>query len=142
MTNGWAKWGVRLEIDFCQGSFDAIAGSVNWRSRIQVFERQRYRIAHLSKRGAILRNNASIDSNPGTDDANGQDGKTIAAARFNQQFFEGTLGWNFDTVWRWDTANNRPTLRPSAGAAQPTAAASTTPMQDLLTRQVQANIWL
>ena len=35
MTNGWAKWGVRLEIDFCQGSFDAIAGSVNWRSRIQ-----------------------------------------------------------------------------------------------------------
>ena len=36
MTNGWAKWGIRLEIDFGQGSFNVIAGSVNWRSRIQV----------------------------------------------------------------------------------------------------------
>ena len=35
MTNGWAKWGIRLEIDFGQGSFNVIAGSVNWRSRIQ-----------------------------------------------------------------------------------------------------------
>ena len=24
MTNGWAKWGIRLEIDFGQGSFDVI----------------------------------------------------------------------------------------------------------------------
>ncbi len=91
---------------------------------------------------ATLQNNASIDTNPGDDDANGNDGKTVAAARFNQRFFEGSLGWDFDTVWQWDATNNRPTLRPSAGAAQPTAAASTTPMQDLLTRQVQANIWL
>ena len=37
MTNGWAKWGIRLEIDFGQGSFNVIAGSVNWRSRIQEF---------------------------------------------------------------------------------------------------------
>ena len=36
MTNGSAKWGIRLEIDFGQGSFNVIAGSVNWRSRIQV----------------------------------------------------------------------------------------------------------
>ena len=36
MTNGRAKWGIRLEIDFGQGSFNVIAGSVNWRSRIQV----------------------------------------------------------------------------------------------------------
>ena len=93
---------------------------------------------------ATLQNNASIDTNPGTDDANGEDGKTVAAARFNQRFFEGTLGWDFDTVWQWDATNNRPILRPNAGAgaAQPTAAASTTPMQDLLTRQVQTNIWL
>ena len=35
MNNGWAKWGVRLEIDFGQGSSIAIAGLVNWRSRIQ-----------------------------------------------------------------------------------------------------------
>lgn len=91
-----------------------------------------------------LQNNASIDTNPGTDDANGPDGKIVAAARFNQRFFEGTLGWDFDTVWRWDATNNRPTLRLNAGAcaAQPAATASSTPMQDLLTRQVQANIWL
>lgn len=37
MNNGWAKWGVRLEIDFRQGSSNEIAGSVNWRSRIQVY---------------------------------------------------------------------------------------------------------
>ena len=37
MTNGGAKWGIRLEIDFGQGSFNVIAGSVNWRSRIQVY---------------------------------------------------------------------------------------------------------
>ena len=39
MTNGWAKWGIRLEIDFGQGSFDVIAGSVNRRSRIQDVDR-------------------------------------------------------------------------------------------------------
>lgn len=94
---------------------------------------------------ATLQNNASIDTNPGDDDANGEDGKTVAAARFNQRFFEGSLGWDFDTVWQWDSANNRPTLRLSAGAvadaAQPTSASSSL-TQDLLTRQVQANIWL
>ena len=108
-----------------------------------LYGNQRTRITYPAN-SAILQNNISIDSNPGTDDANGEDGKTVAAARFNQRFFEGTLGWDFDTVWQWDATNNRPILRPSAGAgaAQPTAAASTTPMQDLLTRQVQANIWL
>lgn len=101
------------------------------------------RIVH-STSSATLKNNAPIDTNPGTDDANGEDGKTVAAARFNQRFFEGSLGWDFDTVWQWDSANNRPTLRLNAStdaAAQPTSASSS-PTQDLLTRQVQANIWL
>ena len=96
-----------------------------------------------------LQNNASIDTNPGQDDPNGQDGKTVAAARFNQRFFEGSLGWDFDTVWQWDAANNRPTLRFEANAFQATdpaanntTSANGTPLQDLLTRQVQANIWL
>ena len=35
MTNGRAKWDIRLEIDFGQGSFGGMTGLVNWRSRIQ-----------------------------------------------------------------------------------------------------------
>ena len=96
-----------------------------------------------------LSNNASIDTNPGLDDPNGQDGKTVAAVRFNQRFFEGNLGWDFDTVWQWDAANNRPALRfepepiqATDPAATNATAANGTPLQDLLTRQVQANIWL
>lgn len=98
---------------------------------------------------ATLQNNASIDTNPGQDDPNGVDGKTVAAVRFNQRYFEASLGWDFDTVWQWDAANNRPTLRFGANASQAadpaasnTTAANGTPLQDLLTRQVQANIWL
>lgn len=36
MTNEWANWGIRQEIDFRQGNSNDIARSVNWRSRIQV----------------------------------------------------------------------------------------------------------
>lgn len=102
-----------------------------------------YRIA-LPDSSTTLQNNASTDTNPGIDDANRSDGKTVAAARFNQRFFEGSLGWDFDTVWQWDSANNRPTLRLNAStdAAAAPPSASRSPTQDLLTRQVQANIWL
>lgn len=99
--------------------------------------------------GVTLENNASVDTNSGQDNPNGLDGKTIAAARFNQRYFEGSLGWDFDTVWQWDAANNRPTLRFGANASQAadpassnTTTANGTPLQDLLTRQVQTNIWL
>lgn len=107
--------------------------------------------SHQSKRiayqcsSATLLNNASIHTNPGLDDPDGQDGKTVAAVRLNQRFFEGSLGWDFDNVWQWDTANNRPVLRFGANsplAASNATAANGTPLQDLLTRQVQANIWL
>lgn len=91
---------------------------------------------------ATLQNNASIDTNTGEDDPNGSDGKTIATARFNQRFFEGNLGWDFDTVWQWDTANNRPALRFASQATANATAANGTSLEDLLTRQVQANIWL
>lgn len=103
------------------------------------------RIVRVS-RGGKLENNASIDTNPGNDEPNGPDGKTMAAARFNQRFFESSLGWDFGTVWQWDAANNRPALRFGAYAHPPASAvphaANGTPLQDLLTRQVQANIWL
>ena len=107
------------------------------------YDSQRKRIANVAS-SVTLQNNASIDTNPGTDDVNGLDGKTVAAARFNQRFFEGPLGWDFDTVWQWDSANNRPALRlnASTGAAAVPPSASSSPTQDLLTRQVQANIWL
>ena len=120
-------------------------GSLNLSLR---YHNQRVRITYGGS-SATLQNNASIDTNPGNDDSNGQDGKTVAAARFNQRFFEGNLGWDFDTVWQWDAANNRPALRFDADASQATdpvatntTAANGAPLQDLLTRQVQANIWL
>jgi MoxR-like ATPase len=111
---------------------------------------QSRRIAYEHSSATLL-NNASIDTNPGQDDPNGPDGKTVAAARFNQRFFEDSLGWDFNTVWQWDAANNRPTLRFAAHVPQASApgsattnatAANSTSLEDLLTRQVQANIWL
>ncbi len=96
---------------------------------------------------ATLENNAAIDSVAGTDDPNGLDGKTVAAARFNQRFFEGNLGWDFDNVWQWDNKNNRPAVRfgthsGSAVTGSAPATATDSALEDLLTRQVQANIWL
>lgn len=92
-----------------------------------------------------LENNASIDSNPGMDNINGKDGKTVAAALFKQRYFEHTLGWDFDTVWKWDDKEDRPELRSvGVGAAvqQAKPAAQQTSMTDLLTQQMRANIWL
>jgi MoxR-like ATPase len=108
------------------------------------------RVVCRSDGSSTLQNNASIDTNRGTDDPNGLDGKTVAAARFNQRFFEHSLGWDFDSVWQWDATHNHPTLRFGANVSQAsgqnaTNAATETsgvPLEDLLTRQVQANIWL
>ncbi|MEN9984636.1 MAG: hypothetical protein RI925_138 [Pseudomonadota bacterium] len=71
-------------------------------------------------------------------------GQAISPALFTQHYFEHTLGWDFDTVWQWDAANNQPALRPvsarTAGLTpEPAAAANTT---DLLTQQIRANLWL
>ena len=71
----------------------------------------------------------------------------IAAARFNQRYFEHTMGWDFETVWIWDDQNDRPALRQVGinatpmprGASAPAKAAQTV---DLLTQQVKANLWL
>jgi MoxR-like ATPase len=94
---------------------------------------------------STLENNASIDSNSGTDDINGKDGRTVAAALFKQRYFEHTLGWDFDTVWQWDDAKDRPALR-SIGMGATLQQAKPTDknknMVDLLTQQMRANIWL
>jgi MoxR-like ATPase len=103
------------------------------------------RIVREAINGATLENNASIDSNSGTDDRNGNDGKTVAQALFKQRYFEHTLGWDFDTVWYWEDANDRPALRSvSVGVTsqQAKSAKQSANMMDLLTQQMRANIWL
>ncbi|OYU12589.1 MAG: hypothetical protein CFE38_06190 [Comamonadaceae bacterium PBBC1] len=74
----------------------------------------------------------------------GIDGDSIASATFKQRYFEHTLGWDFDTVWEWDKKQNRPALRQvgvQAATAAPNKPADPNTV-DLLTQQVQANIWL
>lgn len=94
---------------------------------------------------STLENNASVDSNPGTDNINGTEGKTVAATLFKQRYFEHTLGWDFDTVWQWDDKEDRPALRSvdvGAASQQVKPAAQAANMTDLLTQQISANIWL
>ena len=102
-----------------------------------------------------LENNYSVDSNQfesGISDKNGSNGQSIAADLVTQRFFENTLGWDFENIWYWDDANNQPALRHAGVGARPAglqaavaslaAPADDTSMADLLTQQVQANIWL
>jgi MoxR-like ATPase len=103
------------------------------------------RIVYNTIKPYTLENNASIDSNKGTDAINGGDGKTVAAKLFKQRYFEHTLGWDFNTVWQWDEASDRPALRSVGLGATPHLAKSATQdanMTDLLTQQIRANIWL
>ncbi|MCX7255414.1 MAG: AAA family ATPase [Polaromonas sp.] len=103
------------------------------------------RIIKFPEESSTLENNASIDSNPGKDESNGKDGKTVAAALFKQRYFEYTLGWDFDTVWQWDNKEDRPALRSvgvGAASQHTKPAAQQANMVDLLTQQISANIWL
>lgn len=75
----------------------------------------------------------------GKDDAAGKDGKTLAAAMFNQRYHELTLGWDFENVWEWDDANNRPALR---NLLTTVSTPNTTGMEDLLLQQIRNNVWL
>jgi MoxR-like ATPase len=96
-------------------------------------------------KGGTLKNNASIDRNNGENNNNGVDGKTVAAALFNQHYFENTLDWDFDTVWQWDDKEDRPALRWVGLGSNSDSTKSTTQNAnsvDLLTQQISANIWL
>lgn len=95
-------------------------------------------------------NNFSVDTIKATRSPDSEEFKSIAAARLNQRFFEHTLEWDFETIWIWDTQNNRPALRQvgaddapasSVSTAGPSAATAGKTV-DLLTEQVKANIWL
>ena len=100
-----------------------------------------------------LENNYSVDSNQfesGISDKNGSNGQSIAADLVTQRFFENTLGWDFENIWYWDDANNQPALRHAGVGARPAGlqasvaplAAPDAGMADLLTQQVQSNLWL
>lgn len=128
----------------CSKSFirQCALGKIEMNSEVKIILKNRISNYDSPSR---LENNASIDSNPGMDNINGKDGKTVAAALFKQRYFEHTLGWDFDTVWKWDDKEDRPELRSvGVGAAvqQAKPAAQQTSMTDLLTQQMRANIWL
>lgn len=92
----------------------------------------------------VLEKNISIDSN-NQRHSDGQYGQSIAPALFTQHYFEHTLNWDFDTIWQWDAANNRPALRaigPGTTGLTPEPTKTAAHTTDLLTRQIRANLWL
>jgi MoxR-like ATPase len=103
------------------------------------------RITQNINRTSTLQHNIALDSIIiiGTSDAQGKDGKSVSAALFNQHYFEHTLGWDFDTVWQWNSTLNRPQLQSvGVGATVKPVAASQANTDDLLTQQIRTNIWL
>jgi hypothetical protein len=94
-----------------------------------------------------IKNNVAIDSIPMSGQTIDSNGESVAAARFNQRFFESSLGWDFDKIWMWDDQENRPALRQvgvveTSWATRNSTSSGQQPSVDLLTQQVKANIWL
>jgi len=106
------------------------------------------RIVQSHNQVCTLENNIALDCHKGTSDPNGKDGQSVSAALWTQHYFEHTLGWDFDTVWQWSTAQKQPELRAAGVDAfqqrQPAtvAPAAKEGMGDLLTEQLRANFWL
>jgi hypothetical protein len=95
---------------------------------------------------AQLEKNVAIDSVKSRGCINGE---PIAAERFTQRFFEHSLEWDFENVWVWDEQNKQPTLRHVGADATPVEGINNVQPEaakvrtvDLLTHQVQANLWL
>lgn len=111
------------------------------------------RICH-SYDNSSLQQNASIDTNnrdTGWSDVSWSnaathddlDGANISPALFTQDYFEHTLGWDFDTVWQWNSQRNEPELQPFKSITSPTQDAYTLDnTSSLLATQLKANIWL
>ena len=110
------------------------------------FASWRGRITNGIKNNSTLENNISIDSNSAEQNDKQKDGKSISAAVFNQRTFEHTLGWDFKSVWQWDTQKDHPVLRSVGAGAKTVSPTKPTATQadtiDLLTQQINANIWL
>ena len=95
----------------------------------------------------IMGGNVVIDSLPIAAGAIYCNGEPVAAVRFNQRFFENSLGWDFEKIWVWDNQDNRPALRQVGVGATSWATRNSTSSRpqstvDLLTEQVKANMWL
>lgn len=119
------------------GDFKLTGSTAYWKSRI----------VYAKDSSFTIEKNVVIDSIRST--TSSYDGESIAAARFNQRYFEHTLGWDFDTVWAWDDKNNNPVLRQvglqaAVNRTPTTHNTSSTKAQttDLLTQQIRANLWL
>ncbi|WP_372872388.1 AAA family ATPase [Shewanella sp.] len=105
------------------------------------------RICTNSNSNSLLTNNAAIDSVDSLTkscEPDGLNGKTVAAASFNQYFFENTLGWDFENVWQWDQESNLPALcNVGTNAINAAEHMPNNAMRvDALTQQIQSNIWL
>ncbi len=133
----------------CNGT---ICNSAVGNLRVNTKYNQQFKLKRIVYDGsATLENNVAIDSitlngnkYQGEDNPSGQDGKTVAAAMFNQRYHELTLGWDFENIWEWDDANNRPALRnlsTTASTSKP-ATQNNTGMEDLLLQQIRNNVWL
>lgn len=69
----------------------------------------------------------------------------LAETLFTQDYFEYTLGWDFDTVWQWNDERNEPELQPAQFINQRIdlqAKHDDIPTQSLLAVQLKSNIWL
>lgn len=117
-----------------------------------------HRITADKDDSSTLTNNRSLDSNKVqknqsiaslnmgiryTSDANGKDGADISAKILSESYLSNNLKWDFDTVWQWDTQNNRPQLRTQNSPKGLTALPSAEEGQEsLLAQQMRNNIWL
>ena len=161
---GGSGFTPRLSHGYIKNSFLGLIKEENFDSRIcQVMSIggiNSYRIMRnlqeTREHGIELFNNYSLDQNKmgdrnyGEGDKDGQQGQSISAQLATQRFFENTLGWDFENVWCWDDANNQPALRHAGVGARPAGlqaavaslAAPDAGIADLLTQQVQSNLWL
>lgn len=127
-----------------------VAGSVGGDKSLRAIKRI---VGKLSD-GGMLENNAAAKSvatdgaKPTTWDGNSLNGKCVAAAGFNQYFFEHTLGWDFKDVWVWNADLNLPTLQKvglnSTASALTAVAAKRVNVDgsEVLGKLLRANIWL
>ena len=70
-------------------------------------------------------------------------GTEIDPIQLTQFYFENTLEWDFDNVWKWDNKSKKPTLHQNINAIQAKQNITDDPNQkSLLQQQLENNIWL
>nr|WP_317401273.1 AAA family ATPase [Plesiomonas shigelloides] len=151
--SGVASWANGSDVSGC------VVGELNVKGSFKPFVENvfgdSYDCWHSSKDN-VLKNNyvslsnlnyrtsRSINNKP---NHQGVYGGVIIDEMFNQYFFENTLGWDFDSIWQWNSQHNRPELqRVGVAALKKTSASieneqSQTPLPVLNDELIQ-NIWL